>query len=112
MTTDEDYCKCERSYDVENRKDGNYCKLCGKKKEPMSVVILCGGKGTRMGGFASPELEEKSHPKDCKHERIYILKVRCEQCGKVIDEPFGTTYTLRKEERTGVRDVSRHQGKH
>jgi len=90
--------KCGRVYDAEE--EDKVCPECGH--QDLEVVILCGGEGTRMRDFGEEDLEKKMKPEECPHKRFYVLKVRCEQCGKIIDEPFGTSWTLRKEEQIGI----------
>ena len=75
-----------------------------EKIREQQVVILAGGRGTRMRDFG--DIQDKTDPKVCPHQEFYILKVRCEQCGTEIDEPFKTTYTLSKEtQRIGIKDM-------
>lgn len=91
-------CNCGNSFEVE---DGELakCKECGFNE--MQVMILAGGTGTRIRGFDT--VADSVPPDECIHEKFYILKVRCEQCGTIIDKPFDTTYTLKKEERVGIK---------
>lgn len=53
-----------------------------KEEKGMQVLILCGGKGTRMRGLY--ELDEEQ--RKCKHRRFVLSRVVCTDCGAFLQD--------------------------